>query len=132
MLVTWVGPLDRKATRIHLKHDVQNVSQRHVVVMRTGVVAPTDVDANPLGIDAVQRVIQHLDAELDRDSKLRDRYIGKLQMTAKSEIGTVDLKEETAANDRPVLLAEGIGQGIQEVTAAVEMRRTHEHGDTAG
>ncbi len=53
-------------------------------------------------------------------------------MTAEGEIGAVDLEEETAANDRPVLLAEGIGQGIQEVPATLVMRRTHEHGDTAG
>ena len=79
----------------------------------------------------VQRVIERLDVELDRGSKLGHRRVGKLQVAAEGEIGTIDLKEEAAANDRPVLLAQGIGQGIQEVPATLVMRRTHEHGDTA-
>ena len=131
MLVARIGPFDREAARIHLIHDVQNLSQGHVVVVRTGVVAPADVDADPLGIDALQRVIEDLDVELDLGPKLRDRCVGKLQVTTEGKIGTVDLEDETAANDRPVLLAQGIGKRIQEVPAAVVVRGAHEHGDTA-
>ena len=31
-------------------------------------------------------------------------------MATEGKIGTVDLEDETAANDRPVLLAQGIGK----------------------
>ena len=62
--------------------------------------------------------LSDLDVELDLGSKLGDRCVGKLQMATEGEIGTVDLEDETAADDRPVLLAQGIGQRIQEVPAA--------------
>ena len=38
-------------------------------------------------------------------------------MAAQGKIGTVDLEEETATNYRPVLLTQGIGQGIQKIPA---------------
>src|SRR5688572_12198934 len=103
MLVARVGPLDREAARIYLVKNLEDVGQGYVVVVRAWVVAPADVDADPIGVDTLQRMVERLDVELDRGSKLGHRRVGKLQVTALGEIGAVDLKEEPAANDRPVL-----------------------------
>ena len=52
-------------------------------------------------------------------------------MATQGEIGTVDLKEETATDDRPVLLAQGIAKRHHEVPAAVVVGAVHQHGDAA-
>ena len=70
MLVTRIRPFDGEAARIHLVDGLQNLSERHVVVMRTRVVAPADVNPDLVGIDALQRVVEDLDVKLDLGPKL--------------------------------------------------------------
>ena len=69
--------------------------------------------------------------ELDLGPKLRDRQVGKLQVTTEGKIGTVDLEDETTLNDRSILLAQGVGKRNHEVPAAVVVRSAHEHRDSA-
>ena len=101
VLVARISPLDRETARIHLIDDFQNLGQGHVVVVWTRVVAPADVNPDPVGIDPLESVVEDLDVELDLGSKLGDRCVGKLQMATEGEIGTVDLEDESAARRSP-------------------------------
>ena len=54
----------RDRGRPRLEHDVDDVGERHVAVVRALVVAPADVHAQLLGRDVAQRVVQRLDVQL--------------------------------------------------------------------
>ena len=64
--VARVRRLEGDAGRPGLEHDVDDVGERHVVVVRALVVAPADVHAQLLGRDVAQRVVQRRDVHLAR------------------------------------------------------------------
>ncbi len=78
VLVARIGSFNREPAGVYLVDDVQDVGQRHVLVVRAGVIAPADVDANALGIKTLQRMVERLDVKLDLGPKLGDRCVGKL------------------------------------------------------
>jgi hypothetical protein len=72
MFMPGIGALDRKTGCIRLVDDVENVGQGDVVVVRSGIIAPADVDANLIRVDTRQRVVQYLDMELYDISEFRE------------------------------------------------------------
>ena len=132
VLMAGIRPLDRETVCMHLIDDVQNLGEGKVVVVRARVVTPADMDADSVGIDSFQRLVEDLHMELDPGAEVRDRRVRKIQVAAEGEIRTVDLQDESPADDCPVLLAQSITKRGEEGPATGVVRRAHEHGDGAG
>ena len=79
--------------------------------MRALVVAPAHVQPDALGRNIRERLIQRLDVHLRIAEKLRVVHVLEARVAAHREIGTIDLQEESRANDLFVLGPHGAGDG---------------------
>ena len=76
------------------EHDVDDVRQRHVAVMRPLVIAPAKVHAHLLGRNVGDRVVEGLDVQLRLLAELGELEVGMLDMPAHRKVGAVDLQDE--------------------------------------
>ena len=65
VLVARVGALDEIGPGFDFQHEVDDILQRHVGGMRPRPAAPADVIAHAFLGDSRQRLVQHLDVQLD-------------------------------------------------------------------
>ena len=76
------------------------------------VVAPAQVDAQLLGRDVGDRVVERLHVQLRALAELGDREVGVLDVPAHAEVGAVELQHQPALGHGLVLVAHGLGDGI--------------------
>ncbi len=105
--------LERDAAGPGREDDVDDVAERHVVVMGPFVVAPAQVHPRLLGRHARQRVVQRVDVQARHLPELLQAEVGELDVAAHAEVGTVDLEHEARGGDGLVLLAHRLGDGEQ-------------------
>ena len=98
--VARVGGFERDRVRPRREHDVDDVGERHVVVVRALVVAPAQMHAKLLGRDVAGGVIERLDVHADALAELLEVEVGVLDVPAHAEIGAVDLQHEAGTARR--------------------------------
>ena len=108
------------ARRPRLEHDVDDVGERHVAVVRALVVAPAEVHAQLLGRDV--RAAAWFSASTCSCALLaearRDRQVGELDVAAHRQVGAVELQHEAGLGDRLVLVLHRVGDGVQVLLVA--------------
>ena len=84
------------------KHDVDDLAQRHVVVVRAFVVAPAEVHPHLLGRDVAGRVVDRLDVQLRAAAELREGLVG-VHVPRHREVGAIELEHDPGRVDLVVL-----------------------------
>ena len=91
MRVAWVRRLDEIGVRLGLPHQVDDVGERHVAMMRAGIVAPAHVHAQLLRGDVAHGVVQRLDVNLEDLAEFGEARVLIMDVAAHREIGAVEL-----------------------------------------
>ena len=112
MGVTGIGGLERDRVRPRAKHDVDDVGEGHVAMMRAFVIAPAHMHAKLLRRNTRERMIERLDMELRALAEFRHAEIGILNVPAHGEIGAIDLQNEAGFGDSLVFVLHRVGDGV--------------------
>ena len=116
VLVARVGRLDHVGLRMDLEHHRDNARQRCVLGMRLVHAAPAVVIADPRFGNPAQRVIDDLDALLERMLHVRRRKVGNVgehHLPVGVECGEIHLHQQPGVGNSLVLLVERVGDGVQ-------------------
>ena len=113
MGVTRIGGLERDRARPRQKHDVDDVGERHVAMVRPLVIAPAHMHARLLRRHIRQRMIQCLDMLPRSLAELLERQIGVLDMPPHREVGAIDLHRNACIRDCFVFVAHRLGDREQ-------------------
>ena len=105
MRVTRIRRLQHDRHRAGAQHDVDHIRERNVAVMRPFVIAPAHVQAQTVGWNVGERVIERLDVQFGFLAKFGEAQVGELDVPAHAEIGTIDLQNDTRVGDRFVFVA---------------------------
>jgi hypothetical protein len=111
--VARVGALDVERPRVRLQDRLDDVPQRHVLVVRAGVVAPAHVQADLLLGDAVERRVQRVDRHRQVRVPALDRRADGPAVRGHREVGRVDLQVEPGVGDRLVLVAQRLAERLE-------------------
>ena len=131
-----IGGLQRDGVRPRLENDVDDVGERHVVMVRALVIAPAQMQADLLGRDVPGRVIERLDVQLDALAERLEIEVGVLDVPAHAEIGAIDLQHDAGFGDGLVFVTHRIGDGVDVgfeilVMVVAEEQRHHAGGSGA-
>jgi len=110
VVVARVGGLDGVALRAHGEDQVDEIAQRQVVLVRTVIAPPADVEADALGRDVSQRVVQRLDAQRGERAVLGHGH-PRMDLPGVGQIGIIDLEQEARRDDRVVFWLHGVRDG---------------------
>src|SRR5260370_41337531 len=80
------------------------------MMMRTFVIAPAQMHAHAIRRNARERMVEHLDMELDRLAEVGEAQILELNMAAHREVRTVDLHNESSLVKRVILDAHRVAK----------------------
>src|SRR3984885_1473622 len=130
--VPGVGVFETERADVGAGHDGEDLAEFDVVVMRSFVVAPADVQPDPVGVDALESVVQHLDVAADPPDELVAAGGRALHVTAHGQVGTVQLEVETSVGDGPVLHGHRLGQRFKVGVVARGIAVLQEDADHAG
>src|SRR2546425_8762461 len=111
VLVPRVGRLEGIGARVDLVDDVDDVLQFHIVDPRADVDAVAGVEANLLGWNVAQRVVDRLYAPSGPLPAVRDAEVGVHHVLG-DEARVVDPQHEARVDDGPVLFAKRVGEGL--------------------
>jgi len=132
VLVTRIGALEGERLRTGPERDGQDLAERDVAVMRALVVAPAQVQAKSIGRDVAERVIERFHVGRGDLQELRVAQVGKRQVAAHRQVGTIDLEHEARAMNCVVLVLHHVGQPRQVGLATWIVLVLQEVGDDAG
>mmetsp|Transcript_122605 Transcript_122605/g.381675 ORF Transcript_122605/g.381675 Transcript_122605/m.381675 type:complete len:381 (+) Transcript_122605:196-1338(+) len=105
--VAGVASLQGQELGLGLEDDVSDVRQRHVRIVRPGIVPPADVDPALLRGDVRQSLVQDLDVELGGLPELLHGLVLELRVPAHGEVWAVHLQGQPRGDDALVLRAHG-------------------------
>ena len=106
--------------------------QRYVVVMRTLVVAPADMQPDLLARDVAHRLVDRGDHHLDEVDEIGERAILVGRVAFEREVRAIELQEESVAHDRLVFDLQRGGQRIEITLERVVVLVLHDRRDDAG
>ena len=136
VLVARVGDLERVGAGVHLQHERGDLGHRHIGEARTVVEAVARVVADLVGRDAAQRVVERIDVLVAALLAVLPRVAGVGEVLDQPRV--VDLEDEPGLDDRQVLLAHRLGDGLEVLgvaavvlvlAEAARARRRHEDVD---
>ena len=104
MRVAWIGRLDYQRLRLRLHQDRCDLAEIDIVVVRTFVIAPADMDAAHFGRDIAQRVVQHLDMKRGALEEVGLAQLLEAGVVRHRQIGAIELQHKAGTDDRLVLL----------------------------
>ena len=110
----------------------REVLQRHVEDVRSLVVAPAHMQANPVRRHVAQRAIQSRDGDIHEVEELGQRTVGEQAVALHCEVRAIDLQHHPARDDRLVLGAQRLGHRIHVVGERAVVGVLHRAGDDAG
>src|SRR5580765_456352 len=90
MAMARVGRFDGDSRDVGFKHDIDDIAQCDVAVVRAFVVAPANVDAHLFGWDRLERVIETFDMAFDDSTKLLDAQAGVVRIGAGGQVRAVE------------------------------------------
>src|SRR5690606_31529177 len=115
VLMAGVRALEAERLRVDLEHEVDDVLELDIGRVRAVPGAPADVDANLLLRDALERMVDSVDADLGEVAVVLDRRLGNDLVPVLGDGRIVDLDDEPGVGDRLVLLAQRIGTRVYEL-----------------
>jgi hypothetical protein len=130
--VARVGRLERDAGGPGREDHVEDLGQRHVVVVRPLVIAPAEVHARLVGGYVGEGVVQRLDVQPRRLAKLVGAERGVLDVPPHRQVRAVHLQHEAGARHRLVLVPHGLGDREQVLLVAAVVLVAEEQRDDAG
>src|SRR6266705_3575728 len=86
-----VGGFDRDSIALYLEEQIDDVFERHIPVVRAGIVAPTHMDAYHLRRNAGESVVQRFYVLLRLPAKFVDAGPGKTRVSLHSQVWTIQL-----------------------------------------
>ena len=89
----------RQRLRPSFENDVDDVLQRHVLVVGTLGRGPANVHAHALGRDVSDRVVERLDESGDHLAEFFQAQMGKHHVAAERQVRTVELQHEASVHD---------------------------------
>ena len=111
VLVAHVRRLDRVGAGVDAQDEVDDVLQRRVGDVRGVPAAVAEVVADAVLGDAAQGVVERLDAQLG-PLAIGLRALRHEVVVGVGEHGVVDLEDEAGLRDGEVLVAQGVGEGV--------------------
>mmetsp|Transcript_47484 Transcript_47484/g.146977 ORF Transcript_47484/g.146977 Transcript_47484/m.146977 type:complete len:486 (-) Transcript_47484:26-1483(-) len=111
--VARVAGLDAEVLGLGRQHELHDLGQRHVVVVRARVVAPADVHPQVLRGDLGQRLVQHPHSRGGGGQEVLQRRILELRVPAHGQVRAVHLQREACGVDGLVLALHGPAEGLQ-------------------
>ena len=115
VLVANVARLERVGAGANRQQQVDDVAQRDVGEMRAVPAPPAHVIADAILGDAVQRVVERLDAQTRVGAIFLERHRRVHRVPVLGHARIVDLQDEAGVGDRAVLDAQRVGDGEQEL-----------------
>ena len=112
--------------------DRQERLERHVVRVRPVVVAPAEMQADPVGRNGRDGLVDRVDVQGDRAEEAVERLVLEEARALHREVGAVELKHEAARDDQLVLLAHLAGQRPDVALVRAVEGVEHDGGDHAG
>ena len=83
--------------RLGLRHQVDDVGERHVAMVGAGIIAPAHMHPQFLGRNVANGVIQRLDVELDELAELREAHVLVVNVPAHREVRAIELHNAPAS-----------------------------------
>src|SRR5438445_13555392 len=117
LLMAPIRPHDRQGRRPRREQNVDDVSERHVVVVWCLTGTPAHVHTDALWCNVAGGSVKRRDVLRHNRAELRDGEIGKPGAT-QGQVGTVELQEKTGLDDSVVLLLHHLCHGFQVCFAA--------------
>ena len=117
VLVARVGRLDRVRAGLHLQDQVDQLLQRRVGDVRHVPASEADVVAHPVLRDPLQRVVESVDPKLAPSSVVLGTGLHQVVVHVRQH-GVVHLDQQPGLHDRPVLVSEGVGDGVDVLALA--------------
>jgi len=124
--------LDGDGLRFYGKNDLDDLGERDVVGVRAFVVAPADMDADHVGRNIAERMIERFGMESGTPQKLRFGEVLKSGVPRHCQIGAIDLQHKTRRDDGGVLFPHRLGDGRDIVFVAAIISVRQEARDHAG
>jgi hypothetical protein len=103
MLVAGIGRFDGISARPNLQNEIDDISQRNIVLVRAMVAAPTHKEAQPVNGQISQTVVKGVDSQLLIFAILRQAHL-RIHLSGVGEIRSVDLEDESCVDDGLVFL----------------------------
>ena len=103
-----------KRSALDAEHDVNDVRERDIVLVRAVETAPAHVQLHHLFGNTAERVIESVDAQLCVCAVIGRRHLGE-HLPAVGQIRIVDLQLEAGFDDRQIFDTHGLGDSEQEV-----------------
>ena len=113
-----IGGLEQDRVRLGLPDDVDDVGERHVAVVRAGVVAPAQVHAHLLGGDVTSAWLSASMCSAIVSRNPARSSSANWRVAAHREVGAIDLQHDAGLGDRLVLVAHRLGDGEHVVLVA--------------
>ena len=110
VFVAGVGAFEGDRLGARLQHDAEDLLERDVAVVRPFVVAPAQVQAQAVGGDVPERVVERFDIGLGDLHELSRAEVGEGQMAPHRQVRAIDLEHESGLVDGVVLLLHDVGQ----------------------
>mmetsp|Transcript_17321 Transcript_17321/g.59360 ORF Transcript_17321/g.59360 Transcript_17321/m.59360 type:complete len:984 (+) Transcript_17321:1403-4354(+) len=113
VLVAAVGALEEDDARVDLLDGLPDLDTWHVEVVRARVVAPADVEADVVRVDALERDVERGDVHLD---DVADELVvgerGPPRVPAHGQVRAVDLQPQALGGDEAELGGHGQREGV--------------------
>ena len=94
------------------EHDVDDVGEGDIAVVRAFIVAPAEMHTQLFGRDVGDRMIERFNVQPCALAKVRQAQIGVLNVPAHGEVRAIDLQDETGLGDRFVFVTHGVRNGV--------------------
>src|SRR5262245_48047757 len=111
--VAGVRAAKRQRLRPSFEHDVDDVLQRHVLVVGTLGRGPANVHAHALGRDLSDRVVERLDVGGDHLAEFFEAQMGEYHVAAERQVGTVELQHQAGVHDGAVFARHHVGERVE-------------------
>src|SRR5262249_35224090 len=115
--VPWIGEWQVQAANLGATQDRQNIRERNVLVVRSLVVAPTDMKPHFAARDTDEGRVDGGDHSVHELLEILERPFAEGDMALEGEVGRIDLKIKAAADNGLVLDTQG---GSDRVNIGVE------------
>src|SRR5579859_7645922 len=136
MRVAGIGKRQYQRADIHAPDQGQDRLQRHVAVVRSLIIAPADVHANPFAWNVAQTIVDGGDHAFDKAQEIAERPVLKRDVMLERQIRAIELEQKTLVCNRFIFdlkrAADRSEVGVLGVVMLVLDRRYHDAGGGGG
>jgi hypothetical protein len=97
--VPWIGEWQVQAANFGPTQDRQNICERHVVIVRSLVVAPTDMEPHFVARNIDEGRVDGSDHSFNELLEIFERPLAEGDMALEGQVGRIDLEVKAAADN---------------------------------